>query len=233
MKGCLTALGILVGLLVLLVGFLWLSFHDIHVRYRLTVEVLDGDEIRTGSSVIDTSYGMLPDFLWSGGSASVVIVGYAPTVDLGEKGLLFLTFLDAERAEGLIRERNKQLFCAADDMWCLPFAAYDNPGTRMDISGYRKRKVLLSGLLRNSGPREVPFIMLPRLARFLGTDDRPALMQVSPFDLASWFGHGIKLKRVFLELTGDPVTLRPQIWPQWLKEKGEMYAGTLYSHVPN
>ena len=58
MKGCLGVFGVLVGLVVLAVGYVLLGFYNIHVRYRLTVEVQDGDQIKTGSSVIDASYTM-------------------------------------------------------------------------------------------------------------------------------------------------------------------------------
>ncbi len=35
MKGCLVALAIPVGLVILVIGIFWLNFYDIHVRYRL------------------------------------------------------------------------------------------------------------------------------------------------------------------------------------------------------
>jgi hypothetical protein len=98
-KGCLVALGIPVGLVSLVIVILWINFYDIHVRYRLTVEVKDGDQIKTGSSVIDAAYDMQPDWTWSGPHTyDPRVVGYAPTVDLGEKGLLFLTFDKSETA---------------------------------------------------------------------------------------------------------------------------------------
>src|ERR1700723_2585650 len=98
MKGCLVAVGILVGIVVLVVVFVLSGFQHIHVRYRVTVEVQDGEQIRMGSSIIDASYDIEPDYVtWSGPNTYVRVEGYAPTVDLGEKGLLFLTFQDAER----------------------------------------------------------------------------------------------------------------------------------------
>lgn len=129
MKGCLGAFGVLVGLVVLAVGYVLLGFYNIHVRYRLTVEVQDGDQIKTGSSVIDASYTIEPDYIsWSGPDTYVRIEGYAPTVDLGEKGLLFLTFADA-RPRRAPAERRKLVFCLFTDIGCLPFVAYDKPGT--------------------------------------------------------------------------------------------------------
>jgi hypothetical protein len=67
MKGCLLGvLGIPAALVVIAIAIFWLNFYDVHVRYRLTVEVQDGDQIRTGSSVIDASYNVEPDWSPSG-----------------------------------------------------------------------------------------------------------------------------------------------------------------------
>jgi hypothetical protein len=93
MKGCLVALGIPVGLVILVIGIFWLNYYDVHVRYRLTVEVQDGDQIKTGSSVIDAAYRIDPGWIWEGPhDYDPDIVGYLPTVDLGKEGMLFLTF---------------------------------------------------------------------------------------------------------------------------------------------
>jgi hypothetical protein len=219
MKGCLLgALKIFVGLVILVIGYLWLSFYDIHVRYRLTVEVQDGDQIKTGSSVVEASYTMQPDWIWSGPNTYVKIVGYAPTIDLGERGLLFLTFSNVARTPAQRVERNGQVSCGFDDMGCLPFAAYHKPGVSADFS---QKKAALHELLRQSGPRDLPFAVLPELARFRDINDTHTLVWVSPYDLAKSFGPGIELKRVVLQLTDDPVTPPPGNWPQWLKVKNQ------------
>jgi hypothetical protein len=218
-KGCLIALGIPVGLAIAVVGLFWLNFYTIHVRYRLTVEVQDGDKIKTGSSVIDVGYSIQPDSAVNLGGRDThpTPVGYAPTVDLGEKGLLFLTFANApsgpEYHDG--RNRNQQISCSLDDIGCLPFAAYFQPGTNIG-SSYSQQKEALHQLLRQSGPRDVPFVILPELVRFREIDDPHTLVRVSPYDLAASFGPEVKLKRVILQLTDDPVTPPPKNWPQWL-----------------
>jgi hypothetical protein len=223
MRGCLIALGIPVGLVVLVVALFWLNYYDVHVRYRLTVEVQDGDQIKTGSSVIDASYDIDPGWIWEGPNTHLSsFVGYAPTVDLGGKGMLFLTFVNATRTPDQIRAGNKQFFCAMDDMWCLPFAAYGKPGTGINTNR-DNRKAALDQLLRQKGPHDVPFAVLPELARFLDINDPLTLAPVSPDDLAAGFGQGVELKRVILELTHEPVTPSPAIWPQWLTEKGYLY----------
>jgi len=224
MKGCLVALGILAGLMVLVAGYVWLNIYHIDVRYRLTVEVQDGDQIKIGSSVIEASYSIQPDYLSAYPSTYARIHGYAPTVDLGEKGMLFLTFSNAMRSTEGQTERNKQIFCPFTDIGCLPFAAYHETAKSND-SGEKQSS--LHKLLRNSGPREVSFIALPELARFVNADGQHELVQVSPYDLATSFGPGVQLKRVILELTNDPITPQPQMWPRWLKDSGKTYVGEL------
>ncbi|SIO53930.1 hypothetical protein SAMN05443247_07650 [Bradyrhizobium erythrophlei] len=223
-KGCLAVLGTPVVLVILVIGFFWLSFHDVHVRYRLTVEVQDGDQIKTGSSVIDASYSVQPDWSWSGPGAGLSsLTGYAPTVDLGEKGMLFLTFESVTRTPDNIRARNRQFFCANDDIWCLPFAAYGKPGTGVATgTQFSEQKAALDELLRQSGPRDVPFAMLPELARFRDINESLSLTPISLNNLSASFGPGVALKRVILQLTDDRVTPPPGNWPKWLKEKGQM-----------
>ncbi len=222
-RGCLIALGVPVGLVVALIFFLWFNFYSIHVRYRLTVEVQDGDQVKTGSSVIEGVYIIEPDWSPSGPRIGLGdLVGYAPTVDLGKKGMLFLTFEDIPRTPDNVRARNKEFFCANADMWCLPFAAYGKPGTGVATGPSSKLKAALHELLRQSGPRDVPFAALPRLGRFLDINDPLLLVPVSPYNREAIFGSGVELKRVILQLTRDPITPPPAIWPTWLKEAGQM-----------
>jgi len=112
MKGCLTAVGIFLSLVILAVVFFRFSFYNIHVRYRLTVEVQDGNQLKTGSSVVEALYDIQPTWSWSGPGNSTRVIGYAPTVDLDDKGLLFLTFSNAARTPAETVELNNYVFCA-------------------------------------------------------------------------------------------------------------------------
>jgi hypothetical protein len=67
-------------------GCVSLIWQNISVRFRLTLEVKDGDQIRTGSSVLEVGYPIVPDSLNMGTSSFRRVIGYAATVDLGEKG---------------------------------------------------------------------------------------------------------------------------------------------------
>jgi hypothetical protein len=213
MKGALKIFG---GLVIFVAGYIWFTFYDVHVRYRLTVEVQDNGQIKTGSSVIEDVFVIQPDWSMIGPVNSVRVIGYAPTVDLGAKGLLVLTFAQVARTPDQRRARNKLVGCLVDDIGCLPFAAYGTTG----VGGYfSQRKAVLAELLRQSGPRDVPFAVLPKLVRFREINDPKSLVAVAPDDLAASFGPGVELKRVILELTNDPLTPPPEIWPQWLKVK--------------
>jgi hypothetical protein len=229
-KGCLIALGIPLGLVILLVTLVWLNYYALHVRYRLTVEVQDGDQVKSGSSVIDASYYIDPGWIWEGPHNYFgEVLGYAPTVDLGEKGMLFLTFDQTQTPEQM-RERGKQNRCSFGVIGCLPFAAYNKSGVWQDD---RERNAILKEMARQIGPRDVPLAMLPRLGRFRDMSEPLSLTLVSPYDLAASFGPGVELRRVILQITNDSVTPPPAAWPQWLTKKGYTYDyDRILFHVP-
>jgi hypothetical protein len=231
MKGCLTALGIVAGLVLVGIVSCSIAYPTIHVRYRLTVEVNVGDQIKTGSGVIGVDYPIYPDSFVSldGPGNHSDITGYAITVDLGEKGLLLLTLAGAERTPDQRRARTR---CPMDDeIGCLPIAAYGIPNP--NVGGYfSRKKAALDELFRHSGPRDVPFADLPRLVWFPDFNDPKSwFVSVSPYDLERKLGPGVKLSRVTLELTDSAVTPMPKIWPEWLKAIRSA-TGILWWHEP-
>jgi hypothetical protein len=204
-------------------GGISLLYQKYRVRFRLSVEVKDGDQIRTGSTTIEVEYPIGPDSFPELGQAGSFrrVRGYAPTVDLGEKRLLFLTFINAQRTPQQIVEERQRLFCQLDDIACLAFAAYAKSGSLPVNLIPSEQAAALHELLRQSGPRDVPFLALPQLITFTDINDRRTRRIVSAFDLSANFGPSVELRRVVLELTRDPVTPEPGIWPQWLKVKGQ------------
>src|SRR6516225_3576835 len=113
MRGSLIALAIFAVLLPIGIVSYRIAFPTIHVRYRLTVEVQDGDAMKSGSGVIEVMYNIQPDsFVNLGGfNAYPRRIGSAITVDLDKNGLLFLTFQSAKRTQAQQIERNKQVSC--------------------------------------------------------------------------------------------------------------------------
>src|SRR5579863_7425071 len=89
---------------------------NFRVRYRLTVEVQDGDQVKSGSGVIEVSYDIYPDDFVYFGQAVPKPSGYAITIDLGKKGLLFVTFANADRTPDQRIARNHEVFCILDDI---------------------------------------------------------------------------------------------------------------------
>jgi hypothetical protein len=206
-----------------LYGCLSLIRQDYSVRFRITLEVRDGDQIRTGSGVLEVEYPIGPDsFPELGRTGSFrSVMGKAVTVDLGQRGPLFLTLVNAWRTSQQIIELRNRIFCALDQVPCLPFVAYSASGSLSVTSTPSEQKAALVQLLRQSGPRDVPFVALPQLVRFLDINDKSTMRIVSPFDLSASFGPGVELRRVVLELTRSAITPAPQNWPQWLMVKGE------------
>jgi hypothetical protein len=204
-------------------GCVSLISRDYPVRFRLTVEVQDGDQIRTGSGVVEIEYPIGPDSIPALGRSDTFrdVTGYAITVDLGEKGLLFLTFRNAERISQQTIEINKRILCLLEQMPCLPFVAYAKPGNLAVTKIPSEQEAALRALLRQSGPHDVPFAALPQLVRFTNINDKSTQRIVSPSNLSASFGPSVELRRVVLELTRDAITPEPQIWPPWLKVKGQ------------
>ena len=169
MKGCLVALGIFLGLPILGVRLLsaellrypcplspdgrssgWRSGQDRIKRHRRCLQHTTGSDRqprRPGYS----------------SNTSRICTDRRPR----GKGLLSWTFANApsgpEYDDG--RNRNQQISCPLDDIGCLPFAGYFQPGTDIGLS-YSQQKAALHQLLRQSGPRDVPFVILPKLCDF-------------------------------------------------------------------
>jgi hypothetical protein len=202
MKGCRISLGIVVGLVLLGMSSCWLAYGPTHIRYRLTIDVKDGDSVRSGSSVVEVAYNVtLPIFRAFGGLEwAASVSGNAVTVDLGTKGLLFAIFRVGNYG-------NMSIY--------LPIAAYrlknpDNSPEQVEAD--------LTQLKRKSGWAAVPKDALPTLIRFGNIDDPNSAEQLDPSNLAASFGAGVELKSVRLELTNDPITPVPAVWPAWLKK---------------
>jgi hypothetical protein len=115
-------------------------------------------------------------------------------------------------------ERNDLMRCGYSDIGCMPFVAYKL--TKLigsDSSLHSERKAALTELFHQSGVRDVPLAILPKFVHFGDINDPHTLAQVSPYDLAVSFGPGVTLKRVFLQLTDDPITPPSETWPLWMK----------------
>lgn len=210
MKGCLIAIGIVVSLVLIGISSCWLAYGPTHIRYRLTIDVKDGDTVRSGTSVIEVVYRVaLPIFRGSDGlNWDASVHGYAVTIDLGAKGLLFAVFRVGDDGNFSMGE--------------IPIVAY---GLKKPYNSAEQVQADLIQLKRKRGWVEVPKDVLPTLIRFRNIDDPSSVEQVDPSNLAASFGAGVELKSVMLELTEGQITPVPSVWPAWIKELGaDQYA---------
>jgi hypothetical protein len=217
----------------LILGAPWaaceITYPNIYVRYRLTVEVDDGGQVRTGSGVVEIKYPIFPDILIAGGAFHGVLRGNAITVDLGHKGLIFLVN-STSVALALKPHSNTDGFRDhSEDLWALPLAAYGFPDGGMPSY----MKPVLRKLQRESHEVSIPMEMTPMIVRFRDINDPSSIEEVDPTDLAATFGSGVKLKRATVQITGDPVTPAPSSWPDWLVQGKKPGIGLITKNKAN
>lgn len=175
-------------------------------RYRLTVEVETPEGLATGASVIEVRQN-------NGRSGSSPLhsqiyrhaKGEAVAVDLpGGKTLFALLRSDSD------------VEWAAQVMHLLaPEIQGETSQDSFDNVLLIKGKVVV--------PRTFPRIAwipersaYPMMVVFGDLTDPTSVTKVDPDDLAATFGEGMKLKRVTVELTGDPVTTGIEARLRWL-----------------
>lgn len=176
-------------------------------RYRLTVEVETPEGLKTGSSVIEVSTSMTSSTsIPSPGAVRYRLSGEAVAVDLGQHGTLFaLLRSDVEPSWG-----TNLLFRLAPDVGAVrdENGKYDSDASfraRYEAMLQNRRLIVLPKTFQtNRVLRDMP--ARPMLVRFRDITDPTTVERVDPDDLAASFGEGIKLRRVTVQLTDDPVT---------------------------
>lgn len=192
-------------------------------RYRLTVEVETPEGLKTGSSVIEVRTAIAGrNSIPTPGAVSNRPRGEAVTVNLGTRGVLFAllcTDIDYDWASNVMfriiapkirRQHNTNgKFDAARD-FKVQFAAMLKHRELIELP----RTFPEVGHLRDQPAR-------PMLVRFHNLADPKTIERVDPDDLAAFFGPGVVLKRITVQLTDDPVTTGIEKRLVWLpKQKG-------------
>jgi len=164
-------------------------------RYRMTVEVETPEGLRTASSVIEVRTIRGSGF--PGPEAAGIssrAIGEAVAVDLGRRGTLFALLRGPPELD-----------------WALDYAQGIAPA------------VLLPGLVDRSGTPEawgnnlgalkevrgsvaLRADQYPLLVRFRDIANPRTVERVNVDDLAAAFGEGVRLRRISVEITEDPVT---------------------------
>jgi hypothetical protein len=202
--------------------WLWdLNYPSCQIRYRLTVAVDADGARRVGSGVVEADYWLHPQFPESG-PVGISFTGYAITIDLGEKGLLFVLDRPSQTREaGQDYQANKVL--RSTTLGDLPRAVFDHgehERVATSESGAESFRLYCHALREYESAREVrvPDALLPLFVRFWDQNDRGTLQEVNPERLDEIYGPGLSLNSVTLQIVDDPISPMPTTWPKWISD---------------
>ena len=190
-------------------GISWVDFYyfpEFTWRQRMTVQVVVDGEIVSGSSVIENRVRLSPSWDISQHSRHPSLVGEAVAVDLGERGYLFALLrseTSVDHPKSLALRRYPEIFHDARGRLLPTSDPFDSP---------------YHVLQRQRDTREIPRDDYPMLVTFTDINDPKSVQLVDPDDLAATFGAGVSLKRITLEITGDPVTEKIAILMPWFED---------------
>ncbi len=163
------------------------------VRYRMTVEVETPRGLRSGSAVREVEQYIPPSIPMLGEDrGGFAVKGEAVTIDIGTGQTMF----------ALLRSENGDVDYAAT----LPDRALRSALMPGDPNARRNEK---SAELWPVAPRTYKFANadhLPMLVRFVDINKPDTIEKVDANDLAKAFGAGVRLKRITISITNDPIT---------------------------
>lgn len=194
-------------------------------RYRLTVEVDTPEGLRTGSSVIEVHTSVASDYsIPTPGVVGYRVRGEAVAVDLGPRGDLFALL----RTENDLDWPGYIMFRMARG---LPHAHVQ--GGKYDRN--RNFQAQFAAMLENrdlvalpskfpSPPFPKGMVARPLLVGFKDIADPKSVERLDPDDLAITYGEGVRLRRITVQLTDDPVTTGIVRMLPWLpKQRGSLF----------
>src|SRR5687768_13830128 len=158
-------------------------------RFRMTVEVETPEGLRTGSSVYEVEAFATSELITGGGSSDSTLRGEAVAVDLPGRRTLFALLKTVNTA-------------GHDDLAFMSMRAFD---PAFDYNRVESARRIRSGDGIRS-PAEVPRSDWPLLVTFGDVGNPQSVERVAPNNLAASFGPGVRLKRITLEVTDDPVS---------------------------
>lgn len=210
MKGCFKVfLCVVVGVpatiaALIAIGIWW---HSSSVRYRLTLVVEADGRQYTGSGVLQAECEDTEWFFSGLGGSSCRASGEAIPVNLGARGLLFVTL----HGEQVSRDVNTSPAY-------LPWFAFPDAGR--DAEGHRFYVSELRALARDKAKADLDFSLLPMLVRFRKPSDPKSVEKVSPYHLNESFGPGVKLVKATIAITDDSVSTgitKVLPWTSWMR----------------
>jgi len=204
---------ILISLAVLvfgIYGFYNLSYPTTLINYRLALEVMTPEGPKTGSGVIQVSYGSQFNLNGGGRSGVVRLTGEAVPIDLGHGKFLFVTLTNDMSG----RQGSPGKLDGALDASLLPVKIFGFSWNKGEESSLASQ----ANLAREAGSRDVPIMSLPTLVTFQDLNDVKSIRLVMAENPAAVLGTGYWLKKATITLTNDPPTEGIEKLLVWLKQ---------------
>ena len=206
MKGC--------SYLIVLVSGFFLFFwvfafrYDETIRYRMTVEIDTPQGLRSGSSVIDLEPS------WNFGRPIWSLRGEAVAVDLPGGQTVFALIGDRDDPDYAIH--------LPADVFQSLLSAPENART----NGTPDMRKWIAYLDAHKPSAVLDANQLPMFVRFGRVSNPMSVSQVDPTRFADAFGAGVRLLRVTIQITDDPVTdsLRGRL--PWLTDSAQPLNGS-------
>jgi hypothetical protein len=181
------------------------------VRYKVTVEVDDNGTHRSGWSV--WSFRLSKPTVALASPYDAKFRGEAVAVDLGNQQVLFALLKDENGGLGTVQMWPEHLFKdltrGSERIRNIRQIA-SNEGVSRELPRFRPA----------ISDSTEPFVNYPLLVRFRALDRPDSLEAVSPDALDKAFGAGVKLKRISVQITDQPVTNAIKKRLPWLEGVG-------------
>jgi hypothetical protein len=187
-SGRMRTLGIIAAVVVCGLVLAWMALQPHTYRYRLTIEIMTPDGLRSGSSVLEVLSSETTVGLIEMRGVRSALRGEAVFVDLGQgRNVVALLGGGPDASD-------------EDTMFRMPVIAFGLE----KLSWEQQQKALAGSLTGKSA--DVPDGALPTLVTFSNVSDPTTARVVAPSDLQSAFGPGIRFNRAWIEMTKDTVT---------------------------
>jgi len=168
------------------------------VRYRMTVEVMTPQGLRTGQSVVESRIEHGVSFGSDAPGISYKLRGEAVAVDLGDGRVLFALLRGAKNSDG-------PAYYAYLLWQAFSHGARTEPMPPADLLNAQSTP-LRKWARRHDLQLDLPREAYPLLVTFRDTADPTSVERVDPADLAATFGPGFELRRITAEITNGRVT---------------------------
>lgn len=161
------------------------------LRYKMTVEVDTLEGLRSGYAVREVRFSPKSGTFFADGSATWKLQGEAVAVDIAPGKTLF----------ALLNNQSGQPDYAGRDVWLMLKEEPEVKNGKLELWPNMPAK---SGL----NPKYRADWVLPMLVTFEDLNDPKSVERINTTDLAARFGIGVRLKRIVVEVTNEPVTSR-------------------------